>query len=289
MFKVNRDIPIFQLRGGIGNQLFIYSAAQYFTRNLYQRSYLDKRYIDHQDSIQELGMEGNFLGRGNELVMSAKRHLKLNRLARTEIDFSRVIGFSDLNISVPVNSYVRGYFQNSNFAKFALEDGCFDGFRHFSKYENLNSKFREIKNSGGIMVHLRFGDFLKGSSTLGNLSPKYYKNIFESNSSFKDAPIYVMSDDYSRAQKFLAEMVGYNFIFLSDLTSHKNVDQFFLFGATETLICANSTFSWWGGFLSKEAKNVYVPKPWFKSEELQMQMKDSFYPNSFITAPSVWV
>lgn len=115
-----------------------------------------------------------------------------------------------------------------------------------------------------LVVHIRLGDYLAEKS-FGIPSPSYYQTaiteLFDRN---KHKKIWVFTNDHDGAKKILPHE------FMKDIRWIPNVAE----SAAETLevmrlghdyIIANSTYSWWGAFLSKNQEaSVIAPTPWFK-------------------------
>lgn len=289
MFNYLKRRPIFELRGGLGNQLFIFSAGIYFSSLIDKKPLFDPSGIDHGESISNFKLPVEFLSRSDVLMKQFSSRAKSILDYRNIVDVSDLIGYINEDLPLNVRSYIRGYFQDSKFPAFARNLGYFDKLNNTDDQGKLKKRIEEIQSSNGTVVHLRFGDFAKAKNTLGNLSQNYYRMIFESHPEISESPIYVMSDDYESSRKFLEDFCQLDIRFLYDLQSYRNSDQFKVFNAAHNVICANSTFSWWGGFISGNAKTVFAPYPWVKSPSLQAQFERSFYPDSFTQIPSEWI
>jgi len=145
-----------------------------------------------------------------------------------------------------------------------------------------------VKSTDSTLLHLRFGDYLKAGSSLGNLSRKYYENIITKNHEISFNPIYVMSDDVSLARQFLGNLHNLEFVFIERDPLISNFDYLRLFGAARRIICANSTYSWWGAFLAEDPQLVIAPHPWYVSKTNQDRILSSFYPDNFKQEISIW-
>jgi hypothetical protein len=288
MVNFLKSRPIFNLRGGTGNQLFIYSAGNFLCSQIGVAPIFNPGGIGNNECISELMIPGTFLNRVEVKIGNIERRIPQIITQRKNLDLTLPIGFSDYRLRVPKRSDVSGYFQDSFFANFCLSRGDFAKLQAEPFSGQLREKFDEIKSNEGTVVHLRFGDYLNGSKTLGNLSPKYYHKVIQSDSKISQSRIYVMSDDYSLAKEYFQDFRGLDLHYLDTISQKKNHDLLSLFGAATHIICANSTFSWWGAFLSTNAKSVYAPTPWFKSPLFQSQINETFYPSNFKKVSSDW-
>lgn len=116
-----------------------------------------------------------------------------------------------------------------------------------------------------IIVHVRLGDYLNESG-FGIPKETYYINslriLLDED---LDRKIWVFSDDIENAKNHLPELfnIQYNWIDEPGLTSAETLE---VMKHGADYIIANSTFSWWGAFLSKNKQaRVIAPYPWFKN------------------------
>jgi hypothetical protein len=288
MIDFYKSRPIFNLRGGIGNQLFIYSAGNFLSSQIEVAPIFNPAGIDHGDCISELKIPGTFLNRAESKIANIERRLPETLTCRKNYDLTSPIGFSDNGFKVTKRSNISGYFQNSVFANFCLSRGDFNVLQTKPTRAQLREKHNDIAADGGTIVHLRFGDYLNASQSIGNLSLEYYRNVILSDKDISDNRIYVLSDDYSLAKQYFQELKGFDLSYLDNLKYDKDYELLSLFGAAKQIICANSTFSWWGAFLAPKSIKVYAPNPWFRSKLLQTQLNESFYPSYFKQYQSEW-
>lgn len=281
------DDPIFLLRGGIGNQLFIYSAATRLGQIHEFTPVFQTVGIDHKECISELGIPGNFISTSNSWLYSLDRRMNQFLSKRRVKDFSELPTEHLKNLSIGKKTYISGYFQTADFAVDLRNTGFFDDYISKEPSIFLKREYEEIRDSNSTMIHLRFGDYLKASSTLGNLTVDYYNQIIESEPEIVENPVYLVSDDLAAAKLFVQDFPKMNIIFLDKFKDVKAIEQIKLFGAANRIICANSTYSWWGALLSNRAKKIWVPSPWFKDPKLAAHAA-GMYPPTFVRFPSFW-
>jgi len=118
-----------------------------------------------------------------------------------------------------------------------------------------------IRNSEAVSVHVRRGDFLKYSE-FGILRLDYYRRAFQIiRSKIREPRFFVFSDDIREAQKLLHEMPDCEYVALGPGTTP--ACDLWLMAACKHFVNANSTFSWWGAWLSVQPnKIVIVPDKW---------------------------
>lgn len=172
------------------------------------------------------------------------------------------VGFpSSLNLKR--RTLLIGYFQTDKFIQQL-------GIKNFiGSAKETNVDVREYGNLSEIesplVVHVRRGDY-RSEANIGLLSDSYYLANYQSLwNTGKYRKIWLFSDEPNEAIK----------LFNSSLIPHLRVINSQNFSSAQTLevmtfgkgyLIANSTFSWWGAYLSKTADaEVIAPIPWFKN------------------------
>jgi hypothetical protein len=113
------------------------------------------------------------------------------------------------------------------------------------------------------VVHIRRGDLIRSVQTMGILDANYYKRaqLRIRNSSSDNLSLIGITDDFEGAKKISQELGLEKLLGPSELSGWQSIA---LMAKSSAVICANSTFSWWGGILSaKKGGTVVIPNPWF--------------------------
>jgi hypothetical protein len=176
---------------------------------------------------------------------------------------SNGVGFSDTRDNLE-DHLIIGYFQTYKWASLEKNRGELVnlGLVHPSDLLAEYQRLAEIEKP--LVVHIRLGDYLNESS-FGIPSAMYYKNaiteLFDPN---KHKKIWIFTNDQSGAENIFPKEFVYQARWIPNVAD----------SAAETLevmrlgidyVIGNSTFSWWGAFLSKNQKaSVIAPMPWFK-------------------------
>ncbi len=150
-----------------------------------------------------------------------------------------------------------GYFQNKKYFE-NIEDEIREEFSFSSEVNDLCGEYVNSISSKNelISLHIRRGDYLYLSDHHPPLEIDYYERALQKIKS--NAEVLIFSDDpeWCKTQK----------LFSSDrfLVSESNnsVYDLCLMTMCSHHIIANSSFSWWGAWLSK-SKNVIAPNQWF--------------------------
>jgi hypothetical protein len=137
--------------------------------------------------------------------------------------------------------------------------GTLYGYWQSEKYfkdvsEQIRKEFAlPIKKNDAVAVHVRRGDYLKLQHIYQVTPLWYYK---EATKKYEGREFYVFSDDIQWCKDHL-ELNG-DVVF----TQGDEFEQLALMAGCQSHVIANSTFSWWGAWLSG-ANDVTVPMPWF--------------------------
>jgi hypothetical protein len=117
----------------------------------------------------------------------------------------------------------------------------------------------------GIVVHVRRGDYLRAANFHGVLSAKYFESAIARARSLlePDAPLILFSDDVPWCKEQLAFSEA---VFVDEPLDYASL---FLMTRFRRFVISNSSFSWWGVFLSNEPQLVIAPDRWFGPEGFQ--------------------
>lgn len=163
----------------------------------------------------------------------------------------------DENIfNVPDGCELRGYFQTEKYFKKYRSDLVKKElvFKDFI-LQKVN-KILDGNDSELISVHMRLGDYVHIQDCHPICSADYYKAALDCLP--KDAQIILFSDEYAKALPFFKDL-GINIMCTG--TNDRFVDMCMMTKCNYHVI-ANSSYSWWGAWLSNSKKTI-APKTWF--------------------------
>lgn len=158
-----------------------------------------------------------------------------------------------------------GYFQSWRYGVAVSDDirEHFDTFRA-TRAPLLASAAEAVREPGAIVLHVRRGDYLDPSALQfhGVASSAYYRQAVSVLRAMGfDGPLLLLSDDVSSA---MAELSGLGDVRALASGGLEAVDEMLLMAEATALVTANSSFSWWGGWLGDRAdRPVISPRPWF--------------------------
>ena len=180
----------------------------------------------------------------------------------------------DLFETCPDNVDLRGYFQSEKYFKH-IEDEIRKDFTFDEKlFVDANRLLAEFyQDQDVISLHVRRGDYLNYPNHHPICTLNYYETALKliEESSSKELPVIIFTDD--------EEWVEKQQLFDGDrfIISQGNTEDFDLCLMTccDYHIIANSSFSWWGAWLSR-SKGVIAPKNWFGTELSGWKPEDRF-------------
>ena len=256
--------------GGLGNRLFQSSFAHF----LKKETHLPVELVDcrHPNSPPHLKqMLNSIVSQCNHIDASEVTNRLMLQIVdpwarrghHANISDTRENPFfspSELRDSRVLKRKYLGYFQNKHFV-YEVENQLLEDLSGV-----VTSGIEYQKKFGPYeVVHIRGGDYRnhENINKFGVLSDKYYRRVLGKSN---DRLRFVVTDDIDWA-KTLINLQPYERIFgPADLDS---ITCLALMSGSKSLVAANSTFSWWGGFLAaSQGGQVIFPEPIFKSNAL---------------------
>lgn len=128
-----------------------------------------------------------------------------------------------------------------------------------------HARIRQVPSIG---LHVRRGDYLVTGDEEdfhGTCPPEYYEAALRlvRPRLGPGAELFVFSDDSAWARRHLRFDLPTEYV---DWNAHRNYEDLRLMSACRALIAANSTFSWWAGWLNPRTdKTVVVPRQWYRA------------------------
>jgi hypothetical protein len=118
-----------------------------------------------------------------------------------------------------------------------------------------------------VVIHIRRGDY-KSESTFGLPGENYYREAIKVIGQLHPTnSIWVFSDDELEARKILNWLPPGTVKYIPDVDG-ESAASLMAMRLGCAYVIANSTFSWWGAFLSEcEEPLVVAPKPWFIGQQ----------------------
>lgn len=289
---------IVDIKGGLGNQMFCYAFGYAIAKQKDAELWLDTTMLDLQrvngrtfelskySIIYDKRLSYRF---DNSLIA---RKLGLNRLRKknaigwkTEIyREKRNYQYDDCVSDICVDTYYDGFWQNHRY----FEDNrkrLIEMLKPINPVEEIvRRKEEEIKEKKGISLHVRRGDYV---GLNWQLSMGYYEKAIEimkkkfNSDTGSPINIFVFSDDINFAKEYFDSHPdnSVNFHYVEYESSNNVMYDMYLMSCCSHNIIANSSFSWWGGWLnSAPNKTVICP--------IKGVWDKSFYPEEWIGIPT---
>ena len=286
-----KDKIIVGTSGGLGNQMFQYAAGLSLSNKLgiplkldisWHNGKVSRKYLLNNLNISNVECSFSRKNYFLELYQQYKKRFS-KKFMGVPIFRERFFHFSkDFNaINSPV--FLHGYWQSEKY--FAPIRSIL--LKEFTLKEKMpdycQAILNEISNTESVCVHIRRGDYESDqevASIHGLCSLNYYyKCANEIAKTITSPSFFVFSDDPNWVKQNLN--LNFNTIFV-DINNHPHNPHYdlSLMMACKYFIIANSTYSWWGAWLSSyKLKKVYAPINWFALNKF----------NSIDLIPTDWI
>jgi hypothetical protein len=273
---------ITRLTGGLGNQMFQFSAGlavatrhgvalqldfapgAVFTPRSYSLDIFDIQ-------VEKWPVLKKQLWIGRALPWRLLRWMlklpKLTILHETGHGFHENVGV------VAPPTYLDGYWQSYKY----FMDISEDLYRRFRPSRTIPAEINRwkttIQKHNAIGIHIRRGDYLTdpdAKELLGALDANYYqRGARHFTQCLADAHCYVFSDDREWARNELKLPVPFTVV------DHEQEHPFWdmwLMSQCNALVIANSSFSWWAAWLSRlPGERIVAPQRWLNSPSMDNQ------------------
>jgi len=173
-------------------------------------------------------------------------------------------------LNIPDGCDIRGYFQSEKYFKSHKNDLKNKEFKFKTDIENKVKSLFDGNDSELISVHIRLGDYVHIQDCHPICSIEYYKEALSQLP--KDCQVILFSDDYPKALEMFKSF-GINVMLTGG--NDKFVDMCMMTKCDYHVI-ANSSFSWWGAWLSN-SKKIIAPKIWFGNSPNVAKNWDDIY------------
>ena len=188
--------------------------------------------------------------------------------------------FEPTAISIKGNMYYDGYWQHEEYFK-DIRDELLDiySFPKFNDEQNLQAA-QLVSSTNSCSIHIRRGDYLTDPLRKGTIGTDFASEAIKRMKSIKRPETWcVFSDVIDWCRQHLATMFDNEKVLYIDWnTDEKSINDMHLMSLCRHHIIANSSFSWWGAWLSKHQDgSTIAPSKW-------MNIKDvcSPVPNNWI-------
>lgn len=258
-----KGLVVVHIMGGLGNQMFQYAAGRRLAYKRKAELKLDlsemEEYALHKYSLQHLSIKAE-VAEPSEFADLAKK--KPFYMKKTFIRERRPTFEPRILFKVPP-VYLKGYWGSEKYFK-DVAPLIRSEFEVSTPPSQENARMlSEINQAANpVALHIRRGDYV-GNKFHVSQPLEYYKAAAAGiHGEAEDARFYIFSDDPDWVRDNLK--LPYDVVYLTQNDSDHNYEDLRLMRFCRHFIIANSTFSWWGAWLSeRKGKIVYAPRKWF--------------------------
>jgi hypothetical protein len=278
---------IVKLAGGLGNQMFQYTAGINLASHLNCECKFDLDWfkshdahngfeLDHvfnlnlsiatlKDKKQTFGIYKTLIRLIGDRLFSKKLNFLRPNFLITEDRFTNILHPKN----TPHDLYMVGYWQSEKYfldVEYKIRELFSFKYPVNNSTKHWQNSIQECPNS--ISLHVRRGDYIsdhKSAAAMGLCTLAYYKGaIKDIQSKIKEPYFFIFSDDLIWAREafdFLPEAC-----FVDGNKGSDSCLDVYLMSLCSHHILSNSSFSWWGAWLAKRNQQVVIaPNPWFNS------------------------
>lgn len=271
---------IVKLQGGLGNQMFQYALGRYLAyKNSTELkfdvdSYKTNPLGDYSFSLEQFNINiRDHLATPHEIEQFKKYQRKTgmfgflhNQLFADETKYAqeKSMNFDSTVLEIKDPAYIHGWWQSELYftaiRSILLKD--------FTLRTSLKGKNKEIadyaKIKPSVSIHIRRCDYITNLRTCayhGELTKEYYSaGLSYITKSIPCPTLFVFSDDIEWVKRNISFPLKTIYIEGNMAKPHEDM---YLMSLCKHHIIANSSFSWWGAWLSQNPNKIVVaPKKW---------------------------
>ena len=261
-----------KIKGGLGNQLFQYAFGRSLSYDLNTELSFDLSYFDTEYSkslrhsiygLKLFNIKENIdtINFSNEMDEESSKHNYY-----LEASFNEITGFPSLNNfnKLQLPAYFDGYWQSEKY--FIHNENIIRNELEFKIPLNGINKIiaEDILDHNSVAMHIRRGDY-HNQPHFGMCDTDYYnKSVSFIEKQVENPKFYIFSNDHQWVKKNIH--IPHPTYHITHNDVEKGYEDLRLMSLCKHFIIANSSFSWWGAWLSRNNdKIVTIPNPWFIS------------------------
>lgn len=188
-------------------------------------------------------------------------------------------------LDLPDECNLFGYFQTEKYFKHCRDRVLQEfTFKNQTLVDNCRNFLNQVSSNPKVAIHIRRGDYV-GMQEIHSLCPaEYYDNglHYIQHQLNTKIDVVVFSDDIAWCKQNLMSLgQKYNLIFdqetQSEVNYHEHQEQsLIMMSLCDHFVIANSSFSWWGAWLSTNSNKIVVaPSRWYGHKNFE-EYKDIY-------------
>ncbi|MBN1696631.1 MAG: alpha-1,2-fucosyltransferase [Spirochaetales bacterium] len=273
---------ITHIKGGLGNQMFQYAMGRALSLRLKTNLKLDLSWYERNNNKSQYGLHifsmdvdtaarkeiEAFAGNFRNPVLK-----KINRMINKYLPVPRkrfIIekkdkAFDPAMLAINDQVLLEGYWQSEHYFKDAEMELRKDFSFSINPLKTQKEILHKIASMNSVCLHFRRGDYyqnIKTEKIFGTCGIDYYVQAVRFIASrIKDPFFFIFSNDLDWVKSNFK--IDFPMHFMYPVSHDATFDDFYAMSHCKHFIIANSTFSWWGAWLSKNTKKiVIVPRRW---------------------------
>ena len=280
MRNLDKPFVFIELLGGLGNQLFQFAAGSVLSRKLSRELFVDCKNVIFTHvgegiskllpkEVKKINAKNSFFRKLNKNVTrkdfttryenSFKEKCHVYIESDDERNPSKVLELTANNL------YLKGYFQSYLIVDEFKKN---NSLKFVSQIPEIVTLINKIKIESPVVFHVRRGDFLNSSKTLGILSTKYYENAYDACRDSSNDRIIMFTDSESIVfNEFKASKLRSKIEIVKINPSIPAWHYMTAMSNANKIVNSNSTFSWWASSISS-AKNIVAPSCYFRDKSI---------------------
>ena len=208
----------------------------------------------------------NFLRKtiGKGIIYNNRYYYK-EKLYKNKNEFN---GFQHKIIEIQGEAYLDGYWGSEKYFKDIEDIICEEFTVKYAPDKKNQTLINQILNCESVSLHIRRGDYVNDASAnklFGTCSMEYYDSaIKEISRNIENPHFFIFSDDLEWMQKNMKLSFPTTYVNING--ADKDYEDLRLMSYCKHFIIPNSTFGWWGAWLSDNKNKIIIaPKRWYNS------------------------
>jgi len=254
---------VVRLKGGLGNQMFQYALGRVLSLKNNTELLLDLSFFDYNfKHVAKRSYNLDVFNIKAETIRLSYLNSIIKKIFKRKGQ-EKSFQFDKNILSIGAGAYLDGYWQSPKYFEGFAEVIKKDFILKNSLPQNIQTLAEEIVKTNSLCIHIRRGDYV-GSKFHEVINLEYYKKGIEYITQKKAIEkIYIFSDDINWCRKNMQFEISAMFMG-DEYAGYHGEGHMFLMSLCKYFIIANSSFSWWGAWLSTyDNKIVICPRQWF--------------------------
>jgi hypothetical protein len=294
-----REVKVI-LAGGLGNQLFQVVAAEVVAKRLgvplaisaHFSQFARTGHTDWIDAFQINRKVARSKTRYSPSYVAALAGRNLRGVAKKFTPGalhwffeSKVTGYDPALLELRRPRLLVGYFQTFRFADMLGRSRLNQIVSLVRPSEWMNQMLQELGEKQVVALHVRRGDYSFEADRYGLLDLGYYQKALQElrQAGYTWDEVWVFTDDPDVVSREIAPHLGSEVSIVRPPQDSHAAESMTIMSQCAALVIANSTFSWWAGYLGREKPVVY-PETWYRG----MSNPTDLIPEAWVAVASEW-